>query len=57
MATTNDEYKLPVTRPQGGKLDDDTSRPDGVGVPSSDQPNLPSRQPVQTPTSFTRRKK
>ena len=26
----NDDYKLPVTRPQGGSLDDDT-RPDGLG--------------------------
>lgn len=43
-------------RPQGGQKDDQTW-PDGVGVPSVDQPVLPSRQPVQIPTTFTRKKK
>jgi hypothetical protein len=35
----------------------DESRPNGHGSPSPNDPVLPSRQPVQIPTSFTRKKK
>ena len=52
----NDDYKLPVTRPQGGQKDDQTF-PDGLGSPSNDAPVLPSRQPVPTPRDVTPRKK
>jgi hypothetical protein len=40
---------------EGGLLD--TSRPDGLGTPSDDQPVLPSKQPVRTPPDVTKRKK
>jgi len=56
MTMADDDYKLGVTRPQGGTLDD-TSRPDGHGKPSEDAPILPSRQPATVPTDFPRRKK
>ena len=56
-----DKNPYPVNRPQGGKLDDDPDainpRPDGLGSPSSDQPNLPSRQLVNIPTNFPRKRK
>jgi hypothetical protein len=55
MATTNDEYKLPVTRPQGGTLDD-TTRPDGLGKTSEDQTST-SRQPINIPAGFPRKRK
>jgi hypothetical protein len=43
-AAANDEYKLPVTRPQGGQLDD-TSRPDGLGKSGgSESVKTPSTQ-------------
>jgi hypothetical protein len=52
----NDDYKMPVSRPQGGtKLD--TTFPDGLGSPSNDKPPMKSPQPVKIPTSFTRKKK
>jgi hypothetical protein len=31
-------------------------RPDGLGQPSDDQPNLPSRQPIRTPPNFTKKR-
>jgi hypothetical protein len=52
----SDDYKLPISRPQGGtKLD--TTWPDGVGVPSDDAPVLPSRQPIATPNLPPRKRK
>jgi hypothetical protein len=47
------DYELPVTKPQGGTLED--SRPDGRGKPSENDPALPSRQPVNIPPGFPRR--
>lgn len=47
-AAANDEYKLPVTRPQGGQLDD-TSRPDGLGKPGGGSDESGVRTP---PTQY-----
>jgi hypothetical protein len=42
---------------QGGSGILERNRPDGLGSPSSDQPNLPNPQPVKVPGNITRRKK
>jgi hypothetical protein len=53
----NDKNPLPVTRKEGGTLDD-LSRPDGLGkVGGGDDPVLPSRQPIPTPPNITRKRK
>jgi hypothetical protein len=56
MVLADDEYRLPVTRPQGGTKLDDTF-PDGAGRPSEDEPILPSRQPVVISSDFPRKRK
>jgi hypothetical protein len=42
---------------QGGGNILERGRPDGVGKPSNDQPNMPNPQPVKIPGNVTRRKK
>jgi hypothetical protein len=51
-----DDNPLPVSRPEGGTKLDDTY-PDGAGKPSEDAPILPSRQPVNIPADFPRKRK
>ena len=50
-----DKNPYPPNRPQGGVLDNDLFG--DVGKPSENDPILPSRQPVNIPIGFPRRKK
>jgi hypothetical protein len=57
LPMANDSSKSDSTIEQGGSGILEKGRPDGVGKCSDDQPILPSRQAVNIPTNFPRRKK
>ena len=56
MADNNELDPPKKTQVQGGQLGN-TFPGGGVGKPSDDQPVLPSRQPVNIPTDFPRKRR